>query len=174
MAPCCSQRRIHSRRSAPCLCPPTHGNIVFHGGSHRVIVFHQPSSFFISSFPNPCFSRPAGFFTRAWLPAPASPTGYAALIDVHGLKIPLPRVLTAVSPQNKSAASTEWCMLPARHSPGFLLSPKIAAFGIAGTMATCGKIASPSIASSIPKADSFNYSLQYTITSTDEACCVSL
>ena len=46
------------------------------------------------------------------------------------------------------------------------------AFGQRAT--TCGKSASPSVASSIPEADSINYSLQYAINSTDKAWRFSL
>ncbi len=66
---------------------------------------------------NPYFSSPVTVFQESPLPDPASPVGYAALIDAHGLKVPLPRILTGVSPKNKSAASAEWRILPARYAP---------------------------------------------------------
>jgi Fic family protein len=71
----------------------------------------------MSSPKNPYFSPPVSIFHESLLPAPASPAGYAALIGAHGLKVPLPRVLTSVSPQNKSAASADWRVLPARYAP---------------------------------------------------------
>ena len=71
----------------------------------------------MSSPQNRYFSQPLSVFHESLLPAPASPAGYAALIQAHDLKVPFPDVLTAVSPQNKSAASTEWRLLPARYGP---------------------------------------------------------
>jgi hypothetical protein len=71
----------------------------------------------MSSPQNPYFSPPVSVFHESLLPAPASLAGYAALIEAHGLKVPLPRVLTAVSPQNKSSTSSEWRVLPARYAP---------------------------------------------------------
>jgi hypothetical protein len=71
----------------------------------------------MSSSQNPYFSPPVSVFHESLLPAPAWPTGYAALIGAHGLKVPLPSVLTAVSPQNKSSTSPEWRVLPARYAP---------------------------------------------------------
>ena len=67
--------------------------------------------------PNPYFSQPISVFHESWLPTPASPAGYAALIDLHGLRVPLPRRLAAVSQQNKAAASTDWRVFPARYAP---------------------------------------------------------
>ena len=71
----------------------------------------------MNNLQNPYFYPPVSAFHETLLPAPASPAGYAALIDAHSLKIPLPRVLSAVSPQNKFAASANWRVLPARYAP---------------------------------------------------------
>ncbi len=62
-------------------------------------------------------SQPVSVFHETWLPVPASPAGYAALIHAHGLQVPWPRELTAISPQNKSASSEGWRVLPARYAP---------------------------------------------------------
>jgi len=71
----------------------------------------------MSSRKNPYSFPPVSVFHESPLPALAAPAGYAALIDAHGVKVPRPRILTAVSPQNKSSASTEWRILPARYAP---------------------------------------------------------
>ena len=71
----------------------------------------------MSSRKNPYSFPTVSVFHESPLPAPASPAGYAALIDAHSVKAPRPRVLTAVSPQNKSVTSTEWRVLPARYAP---------------------------------------------------------
>jgi hypothetical protein len=81
-----------------------------HRFSRIVIVFHerlQKSLFF-----------PAGQrFSRQPAPGACLAAGYAALIEAHGLKVPLPRVLAAVSSRNKSSAWPEWRILPARYAP---------------------------------------------------------
>ena len=66
---------------------------------------------------NPYFSPPVTVFHETWLPASAAPVGYAALIDAHGLRVPLPRQLSAVSAQNKTATSADWRIFPARYAP---------------------------------------------------------
>src|SRR5262245_57524040 len=82
--------------------------IIFHRDGRKVIVFHVLSSFFMSVPQNRYFSQPVSIFHESWLPAPAIPAGYAALIDAHGLQVPLPYRLSAVSQQNKSAESADW------------------------------------------------------------------
>lgn len=62
-------------------------------------------------------SQPVSVFHESWLPVSAAPAGYAALIGTHGLCVPWPRELTAISPKNKAASSEGWRVLPARYAP---------------------------------------------------------
>ena len=67
---------------------------------------------------NPYFSEPVSVFLESRLPDAAVPAGYAALIAAHGLAVPLPSQLSAVSPKNKAIASEQWRIFPARYAPG--------------------------------------------------------
>ncbi len=71
----------------------------------------------MSNAQNPYFSRSVSVFQESRLPEPAIPAGYAALIGAHGLKVPLPRQLSAVSLKNKAVASLDWRIFPARYAP---------------------------------------------------------
>lgn len=54
------------------------------------------------------FSEPVTTFHGSRLPERATPVGYAALIDAIGLKVPMPRTLSAVGPRHKSYQQDGW------------------------------------------------------------------
>jgi hypothetical protein len=43
--------------------------------------------------------------------------GYAALVDRYGLRIPLPSVLTAITPHHHPSSTPDWRLLTPRHAP---------------------------------------------------------
>lgn len=47
----------------------------------------------------------------------ATPAGYAALIDAYGLKVPWPRMLSAIGERHKIIRGDEWQILSPRHAP---------------------------------------------------------
>lgn len=63
------------------------------------------------------FSEPVTTFRGSWLPERATPVGYAALIDAHGLKVPMPRMLSAVGPRHKAYEQDGWHLYTPRHAP---------------------------------------------------------
>ena len=62
-------------------------------------------------------SRLVTYFRSRELPEPAWPVGYAALIDRHDLRVPLPSVLTAVTSRHHPSSTTDWQLLTPRHAP---------------------------------------------------------
>lgn len=54
------------------------------------------------------FSEPVTTFHGSRLPERATPVGYAALIDALGLKVPMPRTLSAIGPRHKSYQQDVW------------------------------------------------------------------
>ncbi|HWX64393.1 Fic family protein [Bradyrhizobium sp.] len=63
------------------------------------------------------FSEPVTIFQGSRLPERATPVGYAALIDAHGLKVPLPRALSAIGPRHKEYEQDGWHVYTPRHAP---------------------------------------------------------
>src|SRR5579862_3513327 len=63
------------------------------------------------------FSHPVTAFHGTELSEPASPAGYAALIDHFNLPIPLPPRLTAIAVRHHPASTPRWQMLTPRHAP---------------------------------------------------------
>jgi len=63
------------------------------------------------------FSGPVKVFHEKRLPEPATPAGYAALIDAYGLEVPLPRTLFATGEHHRVTEETEWRILTPRHAP---------------------------------------------------------
>ena len=63
------------------------------------------------------FSGPVTVFHERRLPEKAMPAGYAALIDAHGLAVPLPRRLSAIGTRHKITQTPEWRILTPRHAP---------------------------------------------------------
>lgn len=56
-------------------------------------------------------------FHGSRLPERAAPAGYAALIDAHALKVPVPRTLSAVGPRHKTYVQDGWHIYTPRHAP---------------------------------------------------------
>lgn len=64
-----------------------------------------------------CFSRKITVFHERRLPEPATPAGYAALIDAYGLRIPLPRALCATGGRHRIVDRDGWRIYSPRHTP---------------------------------------------------------
>jgi hypothetical protein len=63
------------------------------------------------------FSGPITVFHERRLPVPGTPAGYAALIDAHGLRVPIPRILSATGERHKTIERDGWRILSPRHAP---------------------------------------------------------
>jgi Fic family protein len=63
------------------------------------------------------FSGPVTVFHETRLPESGVPAGYAALIDAYGLKVPLPRTLSAIGQRHKITAQDGWRIFTPRHAP---------------------------------------------------------
>lgn len=63
------------------------------------------------------FSGPVTVFQERRLPEPATPAGYSALIDVYGLRVPLPRTLSAIGERHRVIEEGGWRILTPRHAP---------------------------------------------------------
>lgn len=63
------------------------------------------------------FSAHVSVFHGWRLPEPATPVGYAALIDAYGLNVPWPRQLKAVGQRHRRYRHGPWELLTPRHAP---------------------------------------------------------
>lgn len=63
------------------------------------------------------FSGPVTVFHDAPLPEPATPAGYAALIDAFHLRVPLPRRLSATGQHHRIRTEAGWRIFTPRHAP---------------------------------------------------------
>jgi len=63
------------------------------------------------------FSEPVTVFQDRRLPEPGRIVGYAALIQAHGLEVPLPGRLHAIGLQHKLIEELGWRLLTPRHAP---------------------------------------------------------
>jgi hypothetical protein len=63
------------------------------------------------------FSWPVTIFHEQRLPEAATPAGYATLIDVFRLHVPLPRTLSAIGPRHKQYKQDGWHIYTPRHAP---------------------------------------------------------
>jgi Fic/DOC family protein len=63
------------------------------------------------------FSEPVTVFHGSRLPERATPVGYAALVDAHKLKVPMPRTLSAIGPRHKEYEQDGWHIYTPRHAP---------------------------------------------------------
>ena len=64
------------------------------------------------------FSGPVTVFQERVLPERATPAGYAALIDAYGLKVPIPRTLSATGAHHRVRQDDSiWRILTPRHRP---------------------------------------------------------
>jgi hypothetical protein len=73
--------------------------------------------FFMEETSQHRFSEPVTTFHSQRLPEQAKPVGYAALIDALGLKVPLPRALSAIGPRHKEYEREGWHIYTPRHAP---------------------------------------------------------
>ncbi|MCY4489752.1 MAG: Fic family protein [Deltaproteobacteria bacterium] len=62
-------------------------------------------------------SRPVTVFQERRLPVPAVPAGYAALIGGHGLRVPLPRTLSAIGERHRRLEEGGWRIYSPRYAP---------------------------------------------------------
>ena len=67
------------------------------------------------------FSGPATVFHDRRLPEPATPAGYAALIDACRLDVPIPLTLSAISRHHRTVTRDGWRLLTPRHAPAATL-----------------------------------------------------
>jgi hypothetical protein len=63
------------------------------------------------------FSGPVTVFHERALPERATPAGYSALIDAYGLRVPLPRMLSATGEHHRIRNEPGWRILTPRHAP---------------------------------------------------------
>ena len=63
------------------------------------------------------FSGPVTTFHERRLPETATPAGYAALIDALRLRVPVPRILSAIGPHHKQYERDGWRIYTPRHAP---------------------------------------------------------
>jgi hypothetical protein len=63
------------------------------------------------------FSWPITVFQERRLPEKATPAGYSALIDAYGLKVPLPRTLSAIGARHRIVEENGWRIMTPRHAP---------------------------------------------------------
>jgi len=63
------------------------------------------------------FSGCVTVFHELALPERATPAGYAALIDGYGLRVPLPRTLSATGERHRIRNESGWRILTPRHAP---------------------------------------------------------
>jgi len=63
------------------------------------------------------FSEPVTIFHGFRLPERAMPVGYAALIDAHDLRVPMPRTLSAIGRRHKEYEQDGWHIYTPRHAP---------------------------------------------------------
>lgn len=62
-------------------------------------------------------SQAVNDFRGRRLPEPATPCGYAALIDAYDLSLPLPPRLAAIAERHHPASTSDWHLLTPRHRP---------------------------------------------------------
>lgn len=63
------------------------------------------------------FSQSVTVFREQRLPEPATPAGYAALIDAYELHVPLPRTLSATGERHRTLDEAGWRIYSPRHAP---------------------------------------------------------
>lgn len=63
------------------------------------------------------FSGPVTVFHERALPERATPAGYSALIHAYGLRVPLPRTLSATGEHHRTRHEAGWRILTRRHAP---------------------------------------------------------
>ena len=71
----------------------------------------------MDSFGQKRFSGPVTVFQEKRLPVEATPAGYAALIGAYGIRVPLPRILTATGDRHRLIEKDGWRIYSPRHAP---------------------------------------------------------
>ena len=71
----------------------------------------------MDSFGQNRFSGPVTVFQEKRLPVEAIPAGYAALIGAYGIRLPLPRILTATGDRHRLIEKDGWRIYSPRHAP---------------------------------------------------------
>lgn len=66
---------------------------------------------------NMYFSQTVSVFHERRLPEPASPVGYAALVDAYALTAPLPMTLCAIGEKHRLYSDDGWRIFTPRHTP---------------------------------------------------------
>lgn len=70
-------------------------------------------------------SAAAQVFHGRRLPEPATPAGYAWLIDRYGLDVPTPTRLAGIATVHHTVQTPEWLLLTPRHAPGETLAEQL-------------------------------------------------
>ena len=70
-------------------------------------------------------STPAQIIHGRQLPEPATPAGYAWLIDRYGLDVPTPTRLAGIARVHHIVDTPEWLLLTPRHAPGETLADQL-------------------------------------------------
>ncbi len=65
----------------------------------------------------PRFSGAVTVFHERRLPEKATPAGYAALIDAYNLKVPWPRIVSAIGERHRLTEAGGWRIFTPRHAP---------------------------------------------------------
>jgi hypothetical protein len=63
------------------------------------------------------FAAQVTIFHEQSLPERATPAGHAALIEAYGLKVPLPKTLSAAGEHHRIRVEGGWRILSPRHAP---------------------------------------------------------
>ncbi|MEM6602436.1 MAG: Fic family protein [Pseudomonadota bacterium] len=71
------------------------------------------------------FSEPVTVFQDIRLPEPAIPVGYAALIHVYELQVPLPLVLSSIGTRHSLFQKDNWKIFTPRHIPDLTLEGQL-------------------------------------------------
>lgn len=79
--------------------------------------FHDSGAFFMPKADRIRFSGPVSVFQDRRLPEPATPAGYAALIDAYRLAVAVPRTLSAIGERHRVVSTGGWRILTPRHAP---------------------------------------------------------
>src|SRR6202453_274919 len=90
---------------------------IFHGIKAYELIIQIWYHFFMSDEHRHEFSGPVTVFHERRLPETATPAGYAALIDLLRLRVPVPRVLSAIGPHHKQYERDGWRIYTPRHAP---------------------------------------------------------
>ena len=66
---------------------------------------------------NKCYSRHITVFHGRQAPEPGILVGYGAIIEAHGLQVPLPHSLSLISTKKRKYVTVDWQVFTSRHEP---------------------------------------------------------